>query len=339
MIPSLDQIARGQSGGRTVAAKLTEAIRQYLPTDQFQLHVLFFLNKHGFLETLRKLSKEEARSNFNNFAQGFNQAAERFLMVDVGYGKEAVDAKLRAYLEDEVKALQTIKVILGGCHDNGYMATLRSIITSGYESKLILLSGYQTMAAQVQSLGLPQLRVPDLFEPEKLCPNTSPVLSSVVPATPPGLRREGSKGTTLGYNVAAMNGTSTSQRTQLRPTQSGGHTMWRSSGPPSPPRSRHIDPTKSLSKQDPPPCNVFYLTQGCKHGSTCVFAHNYLMKPEYMEEMRENAKKSPCASLNRGETCPYGSKCCYGHKCQSGLRCHFYKLGICKFVGVGMHAD
>lgn len=52
--------------------------------------------------------------------------------------------------------------------------------------------------------------------------------------------------------------------------------------------------------EEPPPCNLFYLTNYCKHNDKCVFAHDYLLKPEHLEEMRENAKKSVCPALNRG---------------------------------------
>lgn len=67
---------------------------------------------------------------------GFNQAAERFIIVDVGSGKEAADAKIKgktprcnfacefqvsilisdplALLEDEIRLPQTEKIIFGG---------------------------------------------------------------------------------------------------------------------------------------------------------------------------------------------------------------------------------
>lgn len=37
----------------------------------------------------------EARAGFDSFVTGFNQASKRYLMVDVGYGKEVADSKLR----------------------------------------------------------------------------------------------------------------------------------------------------------------------------------------------------------------------------------------------------
>ena len=36
-----------------------------------------------------------AKSKFEEFTLGFNQAAERFMMVDVGGAKEAADAKIK----------------------------------------------------------------------------------------------------------------------------------------------------------------------------------------------------------------------------------------------------
>lgn len=59
-----------------------------------------------------------------------------------------------------------------GCHDNGYVTTLRSQITAGFKQKLILLRGYTDMAAGINELDLPSFTVPDLFLPQKLAPAT-----------------------------------------------------------------------------------------------------------------------------------------------------------------------
>ena len=58
--------------------------------------------------------------------------------------------------------------------------------------------------------------------------------------------------------------------------------------------------TPICATEDPPPCNIFYLTEYCRFGDKCSFAHDYLLKPEHQEEMRENAKKSACPAMNRG---------------------------------------
>ena len=57
-----------------------------------------------------------------------------------------------------------------GCHDNGYVTTIRSQITAGFKHKLILLRGYADMAAGITELELPSFSIPDLFIPQKLTP-------------------------------------------------------------------------------------------------------------------------------------------------------------------------
>ncbi len=66
-----------------------------------------------------------------------------------------------------------------GCHDNGYVTTLRSQITTGFKHKLILLRGYTDMASGINELELPSFTIPDLFLPQKLTAimQTSPTAS------------------------------------------------------------------------------------------------------------------------------------------------------------------
>jgi len=89
-------------------------------------------------------------------------------MIDAGELKEGSDHKMRAYLEDSIYSAGTLKVLFGGCHDNGYVSALNSFITSGHKAKLILLPGYADMAAGIEKLGLPSLSIPELFLAEKI---------------------------------------------------------------------------------------------------------------------------------------------------------------------------
>lgn len=83
-------------------------------------------------------------------------------------------------------------LLILGCHDNGYVTTLNSYITSGHEQKLILLPGYSDVAAEIEKLGLPSLKIPSLFLAEKL---SAPLVQHATdadriptpPTSPPGL--------------------------------------------------------------------------------------------------------------------------------------------------------
>jgi hypothetical protein len=66
---------------------------------QFNVRVYVFCNKQGLGKTLQmKGHLENAPYLLEAFMNGFNQASERFLMVDVGGNKEAADSKMRGIL-------------------------------------------------------------------------------------------------------------------------------------------------------------------------------------------------------------------------------------------------
>lgn len=80
------------------AQKLSDSVGHYLNANaisQFQLWVYVFYNKRGLADTFGKAGLLTVKRNFDEFVLGFNQATERFLMVDVGGAKEAADAKVK----------------------------------------------------------------------------------------------------------------------------------------------------------------------------------------------------------------------------------------------------
>lgn len=92
-LPSL--IAEGKKGGHEAASRLTESIKAYLDPHQFQLHVYVFHNRRGLIATLKRCGYGDAAIMFDDFVAGFNQAAERFAMIDAGELKEGSDHKMR----------------------------------------------------------------------------------------------------------------------------------------------------------------------------------------------------------------------------------------------------
>ncbi|PPQ77359.1 hypothetical protein CVT25_010941 [Psilocybe cyanescens] len=182
-------IAQGQSGGHIAAQKLSDAIMQHLAStngvNRYQLWVYIFLNRRGLVDTFGRVGLAAAKTKFDEFIMGFNQAAERFLMLDVGSAKEAADAKIKALLEDEIRLPQTEKIIFGGCHDNGYVTTIRSHITAGFKNKLTLLRSYTDMAAGMNELELPSFTIPDLFISQKLGMPTPPSHINSIPVHMP----------------------------------------------------------------------------------------------------------------------------------------------------------
>ena len=94
-------IIQGIKGGHVAAQMLADSIRKYLREQDsvygphFELSVYSFLNRKGLANALQREKGAFDRSCMDDFIAGFNQASERFYMVDVGHGKERADTKLR----------------------------------------------------------------------------------------------------------------------------------------------------------------------------------------------------------------------------------------------------
>ncbi|KAF9247164.1 hypothetical protein BU15DRAFT_58049 [Melanogaster broomeanus] len=302
---SADLMNQGQEGGLEAARMLTEKIRQYLSSDhayeQFHLWVYLFYNKRGLLDTFGRVGLTAAKQRFEDFIMGFNQAAERFVMVDVGGSKEAADAKIKVHLEDNIRLPQTYKIIFGGSHDNGYVNVLRSVITAGFREKLIIMPGYNEVATDIKALVLPELRVPNLFMTTKLAP---PSYMSIASGPPPGLpatprlaaataqvfTTPGSPG--LGGDVSGSSARRNSIQNYGPAWQNGRNDsiLYEESD-----GSVSTDAVNAhgIAAENPAPCTLFYLAE-CRHGSECKYGHDFILEAEHYEELRENAKKTPC---------------------------------------------
>jgi hypothetical protein len=88
---SRDLVERGREGGLAAIRLLTDAIDDYLldePT--YKLWIYCFMNKRGLARPLGVMD-----TTFDEFIAGFNQANGTAFLVDIGYGKEAADARIR----------------------------------------------------------------------------------------------------------------------------------------------------------------------------------------------------------------------------------------------------
>ncbi|GAA5876518.1 hypothetical protein JCM8547_009413 [Rhodosporidiobolus lusitaniae] len=99
---------------------------------------------------------------------------------------------------------------------------------------------------------------------------------------------------------------------------------WQPLPPPSKPT---IDPTKPMSRQNPPPCNSFFLLGHCDV-PRCRFEHGYELTEDQIAEMRRGAKHHVCNAIRNGVPCPDGEDCIYGHFCQRGPSCGRDRCGF-----------
>ncbi|KAH6913435.1 hypothetical protein BKA70DRAFT_721530 [Coprinopsis sp. MPI-PUGE-AT-0042] len=348
-------------GGGRAAAKIMESIKDYMDAGRRdEIWVYVFLNKKGLKALFQRHNRPVASYELDDFVIGMNEAAKTIMVVDVGQKKEAADSKIKVLLDSEVRSLETRKVFFAGSHDNGYVTELRAQVTSGYKEKLVLVPSYTEVASGYKELELATLSIPDLFMSEKLpyAPQTPRPASltlnerpesgagkatAQVPEFPPGLPVVEAWSTMPSRNRAASSSRTAelSDRRNASPGDDDRDSTGSGAAATSPHLTnkgrRHINPALPLSKQKPPPCTLFYLADACKHESTCKYGHNYILNDENYEEMRLNARKTPCQATNAGMICTWGENCCYGHKCPFAPSCHFFKLGKCKFEQKDMH--
>ena len=96
--PSL--LVQGQQGGQRAAQQLTQGLAEDLSQEAVQVFgrlsfwITVYLSRNSLLETLggNSLCTPE---QLEAFLIGFSQASPRFQLVEVGAGKEAVDAKIK----------------------------------------------------------------------------------------------------------------------------------------------------------------------------------------------------------------------------------------------------
>ncbi|GAA6001149.1 hypothetical protein JCM10207_007432 [Rhodosporidiobolus poonsookiae] len=105
--------------------------------------------------------------------------------------------------------------------------------------------------------------------------------------------------------------------------------LWTGSSwePVPPPSKPVINPALPMSRQQPPPCNSFYLLGHCDV-PRCRFCHAYDLTSDQISEMRRGAKHHVCNAIRNGVTCPDGDDCIYGHVCPRGPSCGRERCGF-----------
>lgn len=217
--PSL--LSQGLHGGQQAAQQLTKGIAEYLSQEDVQVFgrlsfwITIYFNRTSMLEILLGNSLCAAEV-FEDFLIGFGQSSPRFQLVEVGPGREAMDAKIkggsfsdhcydRANNKSRTQSTYThslaslrrfaclsqvrvttpapCNLSMTGCtggHDNAYLSTLTSLGQEELLGKLVFLQGYNDLSSEMLQLALPLIQVPGLLLSQK------PTMSLTRRSGPPG---------------------------------------------------------------------------------------------------------------------------------------------------------
>ncbi|TDL29240.1 hypothetical protein BD410DRAFT_709553 [Rickenella mellea] len=171
-------LSAGQQGGRAAAQCLAKGIAQYLhnekiqPRGRFSFWVSLYFDRQGWSKSLVARGICTA-VEFEAFLVGFSEASPYFLLVDVGYEKDATSVKVKEYLQTYTRFPQTIKVFFGG-NDATYLPAFSALDNAKLLDKIIVLKGRNNLPAGLSSLLVPTLEIDNLFMSQKPSNNVVP---------------------------------------------------------------------------------------------------------------------------------------------------------------------
>lgn len=295
--------AQGEEGGRRAGKEVVQGITSHLADDrslQAKLFITIYIRK-------AQLRNDVAGSGlctpeqFDDFLVGLNETS--YLNIVEVSSKRDADKKIEEYLQLFAGLPQTVRVFFHG----GNGPIIPTLDACSASSKLVILRSQPNRPYSPLS-HLPSLMLSGLFTPASMFIPTTPVAAA---APFPLEEPEESEGRS-DYRTA-------SESTYI------------------PRRQSVIDPNLPLYKQNPPPCNEYYLMQSCSKEGRCRYSHEYDLTDEQLAMLAKSAKQSPCWFLNNDTDCPHGMSCCWGHVCPHGVKCMYSLRDRCRFKGAGMH--
>ncbi|KZP00840.1 hypothetical protein CALVIDRAFT_595012 [Calocera viscosa TUFC12733] len=243
-------LKKGTDGGTEAALALHNGLRERFSLTTPHIRIYVYLNKVGLSRALLE-DKIVNIEDFDAFVKGFQAAHTSTAVIDVGYGKEAADAKIRDALTFYLGLSECKLVILGASHDNGYSTMLRSLRTDGKMSRVRLLKGYECVAQELKEFGEWMEEIPGLFLSQKLSKSQGRSDSPVSPTRSPK---------PVSFSAAAK-----TTSNGANGTPSGQIMAFKSSKKP------QLTTIKDL---EPRPCYAQYLRDGCTRDG-CRYGHSY----------------------------------------------------------------
>ncbi|KAF3160873.1 hypothetical protein TWF225_003144 [Orbilia oligospora] len=351
MLFHLDLLKKKKEGGSEAAELLLSEIRELVRPNRedlcikgdFEIRALVFANLDGLSKALVK-SNILKQGDLQQFFMGFTQRLEHLNFIDVGYGKEMADSKIRGEFLFHLKDPRCRLILFGGGHDNGYAPFLKTCTATNPNYPIWLLEG-PPMAREIASMNLPSQKLHDLFSknsqseitngspisaPAILTPTTSSLngyvngsnggsvtydtpqkfsYASAAVSAPPGLIRP----TSIHYS------SSPTLETSKTITISGSGTSTSSNNPPRGIQhtmvpSADAERVNYIKNLNPRACNNFYLRGAC-YQQPCSYSHKYKLSNEDVKTLKYIIERSkPCQQLKKKGFCE-DEKCYYGHQC------------------------
>ncbi|KAI1780669.1 hypothetical protein F4818DRAFT_396443 [Hypoxylon cercidicola] len=320
-------VRQGVAGGRKAADELRKAVSDkysYSEETPIEVVVEVVANVSGLSKAMKRDGCLDDETTLNDFISGFNQAKVPFHFVDLGYCKEAADAKLLCSARFHLRNFNCKLILMGVSHDVSYAPYLDHLIHDEMgKQRIAVLEGCPTVEGIVAT-GITITSFKNIFRSDKLRVQSpqSETTQEVSSPSPPSV------------SYAAITQTKASPPPQITlpiPLKRV-NTPARTTKPSTPawnPGPRGLDPPIQVNpvtlerlkkrKGGDKLCNNHFLRGPCTKGDECDFEHNYNPTKDEKNVIALFARLSPCT---KGQDCDIDN-CIYGHHCPSVVN------GIC----------
>ncbi|KAM0651513.1 hypothetical protein ACHAO3_003695 [Verticillium nonalfalfae] len=165
----------GIEGGKKAAYALRRAIVSLCGqfADEVEIVAKVCANLTGLARAMRRDGCIEAEFDLKDFALGFTQAKAHFDFIDVGYGKERADSKIKELTRWHLRNYNCKQILLGVSHDAGYAPFLDEILQDqDSRARVTVIEGSPTVR-ELRDTNVNVIQFEELFRADKLI-NRSP---------------------------------------------------------------------------------------------------------------------------------------------------------------------
>ncbi|OTB04828.1 hypothetical protein M426DRAFT_261455 [Hypoxylon sp. CI-4A] len=337
-------IKGGVQGGRKAAEILRKSVIDkfsYSRETATEVVVKVAANVSGLAKALQRHGCIGNGETLHEFISGFNQSKAGFSFVDMGHGKEHVEAKVLGSAKYHLRNFNCKHVLLGISHESEYAPFLDEIVNNEEtKERITILEGVPTVR-EIVATGIGTTRFDGIFCREKLNTKSPSPLGRTPQLTPAPTPTPTPSNLASGISYAAVTQAAASPPPKItlpiplkkpapvRPTKPAPAPEWN-------PGPRGLDIPITINpvvydrlkrrKETEKLCNNHFLRGPCTKGKECTFVHDYKPNKEEKNVIAFFARLNPCA---KGQDCE-AENCIYGHHCPTianGVCTHAH----CKF--------
>ncbi|KOS20419.1 hypothetical protein ESCO_005444 [Escovopsis weberi] len=336
-------IEGGIEGGKKAATALRSFVADTFGKDIEGLEIIVkvVVNLTGLERVLEKGPLPHSPSKLKEFSVGFTQAKTSFDFIDVGFGKERADSKIREQAKWHLRNYNCRHVVLGISHDSGYAPVLDEIFhDDAMRQRVSVLEGVPTHK-DIKKTRVNIVRAgPDLFRKDKItipnhqgpsgpnnsdpppAPKPSPPAANAIKATAASARSSPPipKPDNAGTKVTAAasrrpSGAALTPQVQAGQTaqSSPEHRLCPPLQPDWNPGPKGFDPSVQYvpavleavkaRKDSDRLCMFRYINGKCgKSNKKCHFIHDYNISEEEKKALMVLARQTACKN---GQECPF----------------------------------